>query len=495
MEGSKIIKINFRGGIISPGNLFNILVAAGRAGVGYVSFGLRQQMLLDVTDENFETLKSQLDLLGTIYETDQDQFPNLTSAYPATEVFATNSWLTESVYIDVFDSIDYEPQLKINICDSNQSFTPMLTGNINWIAAADMPQFWHLFIRFPKTNDIIEYPRVIFTNDLSRASRAIESWLLNDGLSSKQYEQALNEKLASQSYISAEVKIPLKLPPFNLPYYEGFNSYNGKYWLGIYRRDELFPVSFLKDLCRICLDTRVGQLCSTPWKSLIVKNIAEEDRHRWNALLARHHINVRHAANELNFQVEDNCREGLALKQYLVRHLNNDDVRTFGVAIGIKTRRKSEVFGSILIRKRNLVSFLGIGLFPVFDILCSRDFNPNERTGSIYSRSNFRWMLPEQLRRAIIGFYRFHDARQLPGVVKTAAVNQVVKEPVRFQCKSCLSVYNETNGAPERGIVAGTSFQKLPPDFCCELCDAPLSEFTLVAIKSEDISLQNHREN
>src|SRR5215213_1344203 len=128
------IKINFRGGIISPGDLYNILVAAGKAKVENVSFGLRQQLLIDVLQENYRLLAEQLHLLGIFFETGIDKFPNIISSYPAEEVFITNTWLSEGVYKDIFDLMDHRPALKINISDSNQSFTPMLTGNINWVA-------------------------------------------------------------------------------------------------------------------------------------------------------------------------------------------------------------------------------------------------------------------------------------------------------------------------------------------------------------------------
>jgi hypothetical protein len=49
---------------------------------------------------------------------------------------------------------------------------------------------------------------------------------------------------------------PLSLPEFKLPYYEGLNRYNEKYWLGIYRRDELFSIKFLKEICMLCLQNR-----------------------------------------------------------------------------------------------------------------------------------------------------------------------------------------------------------------------------------------------
>ncbi len=66
-------------------------------------------------------------------------------------------------------------RLKINISDSNQSFTPLLTGNINWVASAEAPHFWHLFIRFPRTNVVYEWKEMVYTNDVARMSKHIEA--------------------------------------------------------------------------------------------------------------------------------------------------------------------------------------------------------------------------------------------------------------------------------------------------------------------------------
>jgi NAD(P)H-nitrite reductase len=53
---------------------------------------------------------------------------------------------------------------------------------------------------------------------------------------------------ARENLIIQPVTELLKVPDFELPYYEGFNRYGEKSWLGIYRRDECFPVLFLKIL-------------------------------------------------------------------------------------------------------------------------------------------------------------------------------------------------------------------------------------------------------
>ena len=66
----------------------------------------------------------------------------------------------------------------------------------------------------------------------------------------------LYEKVKTEKFYAKPASWPLQLPSFNLPYYEGLNHYNDKYWLGIYRRDELFSISFLKEVCMLCLKYR-----------------------------------------------------------------------------------------------------------------------------------------------------------------------------------------------------------------------------------------------
>jgi len=488
MSQRVIIKINFRGGIISPGVLYNLLVAATRARIYYVSFGLRQQLLINMPVETVSIMAGELKRLGILYETDSDEYPNITSSYPAEEIFIHHTWLSEGVYKDIFDAIDYQPRLKINITDCNQSFTPMLTGNINWVASSSDQHFWHLFIRFPKTNKIFEWTETVYTNDVPRLSKEIEIAILEnakdfyDNVNAK--GELLFQKIKTEKYITKHPGKPANLPSFNLPYYEGLNRYNDKYWLGIYRRDELFSVAFLKDLCVLCLETKIGQLCSTPWKSLIIKGIEEKDKLAWNRLLEKHLVNMRHAANELNFQVEEKCRDALRLKHYLVKELDEEDTRSFGLCIGIKTKRKSEIFSSILIRRKPLLRFLGIDLFFVYDVLCAKDFNPNERTGFVFSGNNPRFLLAEQLRQAISSYYSSKEAHKT-SLTKCEPNHEREKkvEPVRkyvYQCKHCLSIYDPRIGDPENGICADTSFESLPDSYSCYLCESPRSDFLQV---------------
>lgn len=478
------IIINFPGGIISPGNLYNILVAATKARIQYVRFGLRQQLLIDTTTYNIAIFTDEMDKLGIDYEVDTNNFPNIISSYPAEEIFIRKTWLTEGVYKDVLDDIDFKPSVKVNICDSDQSFTPMLTGNINWIASSQSEHYWHLIIRFPKTNVTYEWNQLCYTNHIAQVTKALEDIIRNNQAQFVDNPQANGEELFAlldqDNFILKQAESTVSLSSFNLPYYEGLNRYNNKYWLGIYRRDELFSIPFLKKLCQLCLDTKLGQLCCTSWKTIIIKGIDEKDKNLWNSLLEEFEINMRHAANELNFQVEDNCNEGLALKNFLVKHLSIDDTRTFGICFGIKTRKKSEVFSSILIQKRHLINLLGVKLLPVYDILCAKDFNPNERTGEIFSRSNPSFLLPEQVRRSIFKFYKYRlNAIKTGNQKQSFQSEEAIKKDGEFlyQCNNCLTVYNERIGEIENNINPGTAFKDLPASYCCVLCEGEKENF------------------
>lgn len=413
MRNINTIKVNFKGGIVPCKDLYNILLAAGKSGLLYVRFGLRQQLLLDVEIEELDNLTAELEMLGISFEVNKEEFPNIISSYPAEEVFIINTWLNANVYDEIFESIGYTPRLKINISDANQTFTPLFTGNINWVASPADPHFWHLFIRFPKTNIVYEWKDLVHTKDLASMSLRIEETILQE--KGKFYDNngangdELYDKINVDTFDTKPAGNSLVLPPYNLPYYEGFNRYNDKYWLGIYRRDELYSMQFLKEVCLLCMKTEIGQLCSTPWKTIIIKGIGEKNRKDWNYLLNKYQINVRHAANELNFQVEDNSLEALKLKQHLVKYLNDDDTRTFGICIGIKTRKKSEVFSSILVRRKALFTIGKWGFFYTYDILCAKEYNPNERTDFVFSRDNPKFLLAEQLRRAVLSFYKYPD--------------------------------------------------------------------------------------
>ncbi|MCU0341895.1 MAG: rubredoxin [Spirosomaceae bacterium] len=476
------VRINFKGGVISPAELKNILETARECQVHKVRFGLRQQMIFNLPRNFGKTFALKAQELNFEFQTDTNVYPNIVSSYVAEEVFQNGNWLSEGIYKDIFDGFDYDPQIKINISDAQQSFSPLFSGHLNFVTSPT-PNYWYLYIRVPKTNKVYLYPKLIFSTDIPVLSLKLEAKILAHEGQSIINVTTLFTSIDAKRSIVAET--PFEPPAFSLPYYEGLNRYGNKTWLGIYRRNELFSVDFLLDICALCQQTKIGEICVTPWKSIIIKGIEEESRELWSNLLFKYSINVRHAANELNWQVEDDSEAALALKLSLVKSFDEYDLRTFGICFGIKTRPKTEVYASIMVRRRR---FKLLGFIPfnfVYDISYTEDFNPNGRTKKYFYVGASRLILAEQLRRCVLQYNKLKAANLIEAAgMKDDHIEEgedVVLSPKEtYQCSHCLTVYDADFGDPARGFAAGTSFDDLPDTYTCPTCDAPKKDFVRV---------------
>jgi rubredoxin len=489
------IKVNLPGGIVPAGDLLTILEAAEQAEVEYVQFGNRQELLFTVEAAHRRSLLQALAKADLPCEVDVDMHPNISSSYVVEDVFHNTAWLREGVYKDILDLFDFRPQLKINLVDKNQTFVPYFTGNLNFITS-DTSNYWYLYLRFPKTNRLFCWPHLVYSEDIPGLSSAIERVIFaNKELFYHQHaaDGTLLHQLvsAANTFVLQPLTVPLALPEFTLPYYEGFNRYGSKLWLGIYRRDERFSVAFLKDMCQLCLKTRLGELCTTPWKSLIIKGINVDDRLHWDGILRKHRINVRHAANELNWQVEDLCAYGLALKHELVRHFNEEDIRTFQLCFAIKTKPQTGLFASIVIRS-HYDSLTQTGLHAEqFEILHTRDFNPNSKDFVSFrkkiSRENLSWYLVQLCDL----FYELQDAPALPPSPEEILARPAASTAAAtlYQCRHCLTVYDDAYGDAAQGIVAGTPWDTLAT-YACPTCEAPKELFEAVAASHLQIAVR-----
>ena len=88
-------KFNFTGGIVSPGYLYGLLQTLENAGLTDVRFGLRQQMLADVSAKEYNAVTNALNRAQIAYEVNKDDIPNITSSYPAAAIFIKETWLGE----------------------------------------------------------------------------------------------------------------------------------------------------------------------------------------------------------------------------------------------------------------------------------------------------------------------------------------------------------------------------------------------------------------
>lgn len=478
------IRINFKGGIASPGELKYILQAAKKSQVDEVRFGLRQQLILHLPHPFARIFEQKMLVQSIDFQSDTNEFPNIISSYVAEEVFQKGNWITEGIYKDILDLFDYKSKLKINLSDNQQSFTPYFSGHLNFIASAN-PNFWYLYIRLPKTNKVFSFSKLIFSNEIAKVCKHLEQQIL---LAETNIEQLFS---SIPALISLPKEVELEPAQFTLPYYEGFNRYGKKTWLGIYRRNEYFSVDFLINLCELCQETKIGEICLTPFKSLIIKGIDEKFRAKWSNILSEFNINVRHAANELNWQVEDDSDEALQLKLSLVKAFDEQDLRTFGLCFGIKTRPKTEVYASIMVQRRRFKLFNFLPIHFVYDISYTEDFNPNGRTKKFFETSILPFNLAEQLRRSVLKYNKMiaENAIKAAGL-RDDHNEQKVESPKTkkvHQCKHCFTIYDADFGDLLNNIPAGVPFAQLPANYCCPTCESDKKAFKIIEVKMEMI--------
>lgn len=499
MSNKKIytLVVNLPGGIVATGYLHTVLQALDKAGIKEVQLGTRQQLFVKVPGGQLPTLETELVSQNIAFDFIEKSSPNIVSSYVNEGVFENSNWLSEGVYKDVLDLIDFVPKLKINLVDNTQTFVPYFTGNLNFIASK-INNYWYLYLRFPKSTQLYLWPVLIYTTDIPLLSKLMEPTLENIGLLASAPPTDWGTLVYSQvnqqaKLITHPITEPLHVPTFMMPYYEGFNRYGNKTWLGIYRRDEIFSVAFLQDVCSVCTQTKIGQLYTTPWKSIVVKGIDNIDRKLWDYVLSKHRINVRHAANELNWQIEDMCADGLNLKRYLIRQFDKDDVRTFGLCLAIKTIPNSAIWGSVIIEKKYGDVASQRKSFEKYDIWYTKDFNPNSKEYILFRSDVIKDNLATYLVSLCKYFYELKNEEEgilhrmyrqdLPSANNTLTANEPMPHFV-YQCKHCFTIYDSDLGDEWNHIQPGTEFNQLHEAYTCPTCEAPKQDFVMVIKKS-----------
>jgi rubredoxin len=467
------VKINFHGGIAPVGLLDNILNMEGAAYMSGVRIGTRQEIIFQIPYNFFQPLQQILDAAKADYEVNAKEFPNIVSSYTGTDIFHSGTWLTEGGYLDILSQFTHRPRLKVNITDNNQTFTPLFTGHLNFIASAQ-PNFWYCYVRFPKNNALFCWDTLLYSTDIPRFCEVIENLIIKENVLSKEDLQA---KGANATFLTSKMTEPLTLPRFVLPYYEGINQYGDRSWIGIYRRNEFFYTDFLRDMCKLCKNTQIAQICISPWRSLLVKGVENKDRLRWERLLGHYGINLRHAAFELNWQ-HNGTETDINLKNDLVEQFNISDVRTSGVCFAIKTQPKTEVFGSIVIRKKPYYS----GLLSLYRVSYKENFNPNSRINYIFEEKVTQAALP----RVLLQLYKKYQAfLRESAVAPIATPSKTTKTPepttkIVHQCPNCKTTYNADFGDATQNIAAGTPFEALNNAYECSVCATNKSAFVSI---------------
>jgi rubredoxin len=475
----ELTRLIVKGGVISPGELKEIVTLAQAQGMETISFGSRQDIIFS---KAFEAIDDEKFGKHHFLYPDKKNVNNIVSSYVSTDIFRNTTWLTGNKFLYVLEQFKQQPKLKVNITDPKQQLVPLFTGDINFIAS-EHEDYWFVYIRLPHWEKMEQYPVLIYSWNIAEVYYEIEKNLINQPTSVDMIFQSINESLDTNN---RTIDKPLSLPFYPFPYYEGMNKLGiDQYWLGLYWRNNLYDIDFLKEMCDLCFDCKIGKICITPWKSFIVKGIPKERKLDWEKFLGKKGINVRHSLLELNWHLPVATEWALNLKTLLVRTLDQFDISTYGLTFGISDyNREGHYFTSIVVEKNAMPKDLeSIKIRATYNVLFAKNFDPNTREYVVHAQDVDKLELPNIL---IELSKKYFEALGNAPVEENAtpAKKGTIEQDVH-QCQECLTVYNAEYGDVVQGIAKGILFQELPADYCCPLCESPKTNFTaLVQVKA-----------
>ncbi len=469
-------RVIVKGGVLSPGELKYICESLESLGLDTISFGSRQDILLPKKTKKEDL--SKFDKL-TIVGSDETGIENIVSSYVCADIFPSTSWLTGDRYLYLLEQFKSKSTLKINLTDPKQRLVPLFTGHINFIASAH-EDYWYLYIRLPEWEKIEMYPALIYSWDLDKIEKAIENILQEEPEDIETIFELVSDAVDTNN---RTVDKPLEVPFYPFPYFEGMNKIGmDKYWLGLYWRNNKYDISFLKEMCELCSENKIGIISITPWKSFVVKGIPRESKLVWEKFLGKRGINVRHSMLELNWHLPVANEDALNLKKYLVANFDQNDISTYGLTFGITDYSKtSYYFTSLVVQKNKQPEKIGnFQTRDTYNLLYAKDFDPNSREYIMHVQDVDKVELPGLLME--LSQLYFDQLGSEKEENATTEVQKETRELEVYQCQDCFTVYNEAYGDITQNIPQNTRFENLPKNYKCSLCEAPKTSFKKVML-------------
>ncbi len=460
-----------KGGVLSPGELKYICESVEAMGYDSIHFGSRQDILLPkkITEEQlsaFDKLK--------IVSPEESGVDNIMSSYVSADIFPNTSWVTSDKYLYILEQFSSKLNLKVNITDPKQRLVPLFTGHINFIAS-EHEDYWYLYVRLPEWTKAKMYPALIYSFDMKKIVTAIEGILQEEPETIETIFELVSDAVDTNN---RTVDKPLAVPFHPFPYYEGMNKIGmDKYWLGLYWRNNKYDISFLKEMCELCSENKIGKISITPWKSFIVKGIPRSSKLVWEKFLGKRGINVRHSLLELNWHIPVANKEALSLKKYLVSNFDQNDISTYGLTFGITDYAKvSHYFTSIVVEKNKQPEQIGdFTIRDTYNLLYAKNFDPNTREYIMHVQDVDKVELPGLLMELSQLYFEKLGSEQEASATQKKSKSTYEEEV--YQCSECLTVYNQNYGDITQDIAPNTVFEDLPETYTCSLCEAPKSSF------------------
>lgn len=459
-------RIFIKGGVLSPGELKQIIELAEALELKDIFFGSRQDINLPFKESDRAILDQFPDLTMDIVS--EESYENIVCSYVSADIFQNTPWVNGVKYLYILENFRYNPKLKINITDPKQQLVPLFSGELNFIAS-EHEDYWYLNLKLPHWKESVYYPVLIFSYDIHKISKEIEE-IYRDADDVEELFDLVNANIQTNNR-TIEKKLQVTYEPF--PYYEGMNSIgNNRYWLGLYWRNNKYDLSFLKEFSEFCLDHKVGKICITPWKSFIVKGIYKEDKLTLEKFLGKRGINVRHSSLELNWHIPVADKDALELKEFIVKSFDQNDISTYGMTFGISKHGGNKAYFTTAMVEKNRTPDIVKDFIvrPTFNVLYSKNFDPNSQKYIVYAQDVDKIELPGLLMElSRMYFDQLGDATEETDAKKTKVEVPVLSEV--YQCSDCLSVYDSAFGDAQANIAPNTPFEALPEDYTCPVCE------------------------
>lgn len=454
------LRIATQGGVITPDELQRLAILAKKWALGKIEVGFRQDLLIPCTDSQRSLLRSQLMSEGFGIEEAAAVHPNIVSSLVAQNIFPQLSWLRSGDYLDILDEFTFKPHLKINLIDPTQELIRPLTGELNFIASPT-PSFWYLVVNLSELGGIHVWPKLVDGEQIADWAQHIEKIWLENPPPNRSFEELYGTVSKTFMGRTRPIQKELKLTPKPYPHHEGIYRYDDRYWMGLYQRENDFDTAFLEALCQLCIDTKIGRLYPTPFKTFIVRDIPKEAIYQWEKLLGIWGIHTHYSSLELNWQLPDADASALRLKTELVEAFERLRIRTSSLSFGIGYRN-AETTSTIVIEPLSTD-------YQRFRVVHSPDFYIGNTEWEVFAGDVARKNLPEILRRLTLKYYEQLSTDKKTSITrKTSGLKPAPTQRV-MQCTHCQTVADLP--------------LPLLSSYVCPLCDAPVADFVEVELE------------
>jgi len=157
----------------------------------------------------------------------------------------------------------------------------------------------------------------------------------------------------------------------------------------------------------------------------------------------------------------------------LVREFEEYDLRTYRLCFAIKMQPKTGLLASIIIKKTK---------DNLFDILHTRDFNPNSKDLVAYKgklRADSLGKVLMELCDSYYGLLSDGNALLHHDIMPDAETENRIETVTLYQCQNCLSIYDKDYGDSFNNVSVGTDFQSIE-NYICPVCESPSDCFTAI---------------